>query len=95
MRAYRSAMTQLVLLTDAWGPKYGGINSFNTDLAKALGMAIGRHIQQKMLLGLHVQFTRKDQVTFFRTSRGPCGVSPYLMLPSVDMRLRWSVLKSA
>ena len=26
----------LVLLTDAWGAKYGGINSFNMDFAKGL-----------------------------------------------------------
>ena len=30
----------LVLLTNAWGPKYGGINSFNMDFAKALGLLL-------------------------------------------------------
>jgi glycosyltransferase involved in cell wall biosynthesis/HEAT repeat protein len=30
-------MLSIVLLTNGWGPKHGGINSFNTDLAKALG----------------------------------------------------------
>jgi glycosyltransferase involved in cell wall biosynthesis len=30
----------LVLLTDAWGAKYGGINSFNMDFAKGLGLLL-------------------------------------------------------
>ncbi|NVJ26737.1 tetratricopeptide repeat protein [Myxococcus sp. AM011] len=29
-------MAQIVLLTNAWGPKHGGINSFNADFSKAL-----------------------------------------------------------
>lgn len=29
-------MARIVLITNAWGPKHGGINSFNTDFAKAL-----------------------------------------------------------
>jgi tetratricopeptide (TPR) repeat protein/glycosyltransferase involved in cell wall biosynthesis len=31
-------MSDVVLLTNAWGPKHGGINSFNMDFAKALGV---------------------------------------------------------
>jgi glycosyltransferase involved in cell wall biosynthesis len=33
-------MSSIVLLTNGWGPKHGGINSFNTDLAKALGLLL-------------------------------------------------------
>ena len=35
-------MTGLYLIANAWGPRYGGINAFNTDFAKALGLALGR-----------------------------------------------------
>ncbi|MBN9682923.1 MULTISPECIES: tetratricopeptide repeat protein [unclassified Corallococcus] len=33
-------MARIVLITNAWGPKHGGINSFNTDLSKALGPVV-------------------------------------------------------
>ncbi|SCZ52913.1 tetratricopeptide repeat protein [Thiohalomonas denitrificans] len=33
-------MARIVLITDAWGPKFGGINALNTDLAKALGVLL-------------------------------------------------------
>ena len=35
----------LYLISDAWGPKYGGINAFNTDFAKHLGLALGRRLK--------------------------------------------------
>ena len=38
-------MAQLVIFTDAWGPKYGGINSFNMDFAKALGMLLSPSVR--------------------------------------------------
>jgi hypothetical protein len=34
----------LYLLSNAWGPKAGGINAFNTDFARALGRALGDRI---------------------------------------------------
>ena len=34
-------MTNLVLLATAWGPKYGGINSFNMDFAVGLARYLG------------------------------------------------------
>lgn len=37
-------MAALYLLSNAWGPKAGGINAFNTDFAKALGLALGERI---------------------------------------------------
>lgn len=33
-------MARIVLITNAWGPKHGGINSFNTDFAKALSSVL-------------------------------------------------------
>jgi glycosyltransferase involved in cell wall biosynthesis len=36
-------MAQIVLITNAWGPKHGGINSFNTDFAKALSPVLAPH----------------------------------------------------
>src|SRR5688572_27066789 len=36
-------MAQIVLITNAWGPKHGGINSFNTDFAKALSGVLAPH----------------------------------------------------
>ncbi|HYO70180.1 MAG TPA: tetratricopeptide repeat protein [Archangium sp.] len=36
-------MAQIVLITNAWGPKHGGINSFNTDFAKALSAVLTPH----------------------------------------------------
>src|SRR5687768_9159670 len=36
-------MPQIVLITNAWGPKHGGINSFNTDFAKALSALLAPH----------------------------------------------------
>lgn len=34
-------MEQLVFITTAWGPKHGGVNAFNTDLAKAARVLLG------------------------------------------------------
>ena len=34
-------MSELVLLDTAWGPRHGGINSFNMDFARALGRLLG------------------------------------------------------
>jgi glycosyltransferase involved in cell wall biosynthesis len=33
----------LVMLATAWGPKFGGINVFNVELARSLGVMKGRH----------------------------------------------------
>lgn len=38
-------MARIVLITNAWGPKHGGINSFNTDFAKALSLVLAPHTQ--------------------------------------------------
>ena len=38
-------MDALYLISNAWGPKYGGINAFNTDFAKHLGLALGRRLK--------------------------------------------------
>jgi hypothetical protein len=35
-------MTNIVLLATAWGPRYGGINAFNMDLALALADLLGK-----------------------------------------------------
>ena len=37
-------MPGLYLLSNAWGPKAGGINAFNTDFAKALGLALAGQV---------------------------------------------------
>ena len=34
-------MPNFLLLATAWGPKFGGINAFNTDFAKGLAAHLG------------------------------------------------------
>ena len=31
----------VVLFATAWGPKFGGLNAFNVELARALGVQLG------------------------------------------------------
>lgn len=38
-------MDGLYLISNAWGPRFGGINAFNTDFAKHLGLALGRRLK--------------------------------------------------
>ena len=38
-------MSALYLISNAWGPKFGGINAFNTDFAKHLGLALGHQVE--------------------------------------------------
>lgn len=59
----------IVTLATAWGPRYGGINAFNTELVKSLGILPTRHyelicvvpgpatqqLQDELLLRFHVQ----------------------------------------
>jgi hypothetical protein len=44
-RGNKDRVDALYLISNAWGPKHGGINAFNTDFAKHLGLALGRRLK--------------------------------------------------
>jgi len=40
----------LIALATAWGPRFGGINTFNTELVKSLGIYQGRSFEVACVL---------------------------------------------
>ena len=57
----RTSRPAIVALATAWGPKFGGINSFNTEVVKSLGILPTRNFELIcIVLSLHSGELQED-----------------------------------